>query len=367
MGIVGELAFDQLGETSPNPTVAALIVKDGEIIGQGIHLGSGKDHAEVMAIESCDTQPEGATLYVSLEPCHHSAKTPPCTLAIKNSGISRVVYGYADPNPNVTGGGAQYLMNEGIDCQHFSTLLIDSMYEAYKQCCLMNRPVLTLKVAMDHLGHIASDDGTPIAITSANMNRLALNWRGFHDALLTTDHTINQDNPRMNIRLGDRIISRDVFILAPNGEVNPKSQIFKTAKKVHLLMDQRAIDGGADRMFLDQGANVYGLHPNTGGFFAWDDILAQIGACGFHSVWLEAGKETSSYLLSNGIPDYCLLLVGHDTHASSKYNLSTTQLMLNAYALKEAYQLGGREFIYFLGRGQWPSYFLLREKLCLQG
>jgi len=110
-----DLAARGRGFTSPNPLVAAVVVKDGAVVGQGYHQFAGGPHAEVYAIDAAGGQARGATLYVNLEPCNHTGRTPPCTLKIVEAGIRRVVVGMQDPNPAVTGGGADFLKQRGIE------------------------------------------------------------------------------------------------------------------------------------------------------------------------------------------------------------------------------------------------------------
>ena len=115
MGQALDEARKGLGRTSPNPAVGAVVVKGGEVVGRGYHRKAGTPHAEVHALADAGERAQGATLYVTLEPCNHTGRTPPCTEAVLQAGISRVVIGMPDPNPRVAGGGAAYLRDRGLD------------------------------------------------------------------------------------------------------------------------------------------------------------------------------------------------------------------------------------------------------------
>ena len=125
------LAETRRGFCSPNPSVGAVVVKDGRIIGQGCHFASGSPHAEVEALSACSEDPAGSTIYVTLEPCCHWGKTPPCTSLLIEKKVGKVVYGFPDPNPVVEGKGAEALQHAGIPCERENNPEVNRFYESY--------------------------------------------------------------------------------------------------------------------------------------------------------------------------------------------------------------------------------------------
>ncbi len=151
------LARRGLGRTSPNPMVGAVVVKDGKIIGEGFHRATGEPHAEVEAIRAAGVETHGAELYVTLEPCNHYGRTPPCTQAIMAAGVKRVYYGIDDPNPSVIGGGAEFLRKAGIEV--VGQVLENrcrALNEVYLTNVTLRRPFVYLKLAMSLDGRIAT-------------------------------------------------------------------------------------------------------------------------------------------------------------------------------------------------------------------
>ncbi len=194
-----------IGYTSPNPTVGAVIVKEGRVIGKGYHKRAGLPHAEVEAIQSCRESLEGSTMYVTLEPCNHQGRTPPCTKAILEAGIRRVVIGVKDPNPNVKGGGAEELKRHGIsvitgileeDCKRIN--------EGYFKFVKTGFPFLVAKVAMTMDGFIATSIGESKWITGDEARVLVHRIRDRVDGVMVGVGTVLKDDPILNVRLKDK-------------------------------------------------------------------------------------------------------------------------------------------------------------------
>jgi diaminohydroxyphosphoribosylaminopyrimidine deaminase/5-amino-6-(5-phosphoribosylamino)uracil reductase len=203
-----ELATLGMGSVSPNPMVGAVIVCDGQIIGEGFHMKFGEAHAEVNAVKNVlDTHPDGhellkrSTIYVSLEPCSHFGKTPPCADLIIKNQIPRVVVGCRDPFANVDGKGIEKLQEAGIE-------VIEGILE--KDCISLNkrfftrvqkqRPYIILKWAQTKDGFFAPEDGTQKWITSLSAKQLVHQWRSEEDAVLVGKNTALADNPQLNVR-----------------------------------------------------------------------------------------------------------------------------------------------------------------------
>lgn len=197
------LARRAKGFTSPNPCVGAVVVKDGTIVGNGFHRAAGLPHAEVEALEDAGSKAMDATLYVTLEPCHHFGKTPPCTHKIINAGIKKVVIGCMDPNPLVCGGGLRYLKEKGITVvsgvlETESKRLIEdfSWYMQHDQ-----RPFVLLKCAATLDGRIATSTGDSKWITNEKSRRHVHRIRHEVDAILVGSGTLHADNPSLTSRI----------------------------------------------------------------------------------------------------------------------------------------------------------------------
>ena len=196
------LAEQGRGLTSPNPMVGAVVVRDGAVVGEGFHAEAGGPHAEIVALAAAGERARGATLYVTLEPCNHHGRTPPCTRAIRNAGVARVVTGAVDPNPHVTGGGADVLRASGIEV---AVGVLDgevrALNRAFFTAMLRRRPHVTLKSAMTLDGKIAARDGTSRWITGAEARAEAHRLRSESDAVVVGIGTALADDPALDVRL----------------------------------------------------------------------------------------------------------------------------------------------------------------------
>jgi diaminohydroxyphosphoribosylaminopyrimidine deaminase/5-amino-6-(5-phosphoribosylamino)uracil reductase len=192
------LARRGLGSTSPNPVVGALVVRDGRVIGSGYHKRAGGPHAEIVALGEAGDGARGATLYVTLEPCNHYGRTPPCTKAILESGISRVVIGARDPNPHVTGGGAAYLRAQGLEvrCGALNEAC-EAVNEVYIKYVTQDRPFVILKAALTLDGWIAASKGDSKWITNERSRRFVHTLRTRADAIMVGVETVIADDPRL--------------------------------------------------------------------------------------------------------------------------------------------------------------------------
>jgi diaminohydroxyphosphoribosylaminopyrimidine deaminase/5-amino-6-(5-phosphoribosylamino)uracil reductase len=198
------------GFPAPNPHVGAMIVKDGALVGEGFHPYKGAPHAEVYALQQAGERARGATLYVTLEPCCHYSFTPPCTNAVRDAGIARVVVGMLDPNPEVNGKGIEQLREAGIQVELLSpnipaeAKLIDAL-EAVNRIYLYwrrhDRPFITLKAAMSLDGKIATHTGDSKWITGTRARGMAHRLRAEHQAVLVGVETVIRDRPRLTARV----------------------------------------------------------------------------------------------------------------------------------------------------------------------
>jgi diaminohydroxyphosphoribosylaminopyrimidine deaminase/5-amino-6-(5-phosphoribosylamino)uracil reductase len=217
------------GFCSPNPAVGAIIVKDHKVLATGFHLGPGTHHAEVDAIKKLSpAETAGATIYISLEPCCHFGRTPPCTDALIQAGIKRVVYGYEDPNPLVKGKSQSLLQAANISCDYLPIAEIDAFYQSYSHWHLTKMPFITAKIALTLDGKMAGKLGQPIAITGPALQEFTHQSRKLSDAILTTAETILKDDPQLNIRLKNTIFTKPIYILDRQLKVSPEARIFST-------------------------------------------------------------------------------------------------------------------------------------------
>lgn len=193
-----QLARQAEGKTSPNPLVGSVIVKDNQIVGEGFHPGAGNPHAEVFALRAAGDRAQGATLYVNLEPCNHTGRTPPCTEAIVAAGIARVVVGIIDPDPRVSGGGVQRLKNAGIEVvTGVEASACRTVNEAFIHSVRYQRPFGILKYAMTLDGKIATSSGHSAWVTSPESRTWVHQMRGRCDAVIVGGQTVRKDNPRL--------------------------------------------------------------------------------------------------------------------------------------------------------------------------
>ncbi len=202
MKLALRLARRGLGRTSPNPMVGAVIVKNGRVIAQGYHRRYGGPHAEVVALRNAAEPVKGATLYVTLEPCCHHGKTPPCTDAILQSGIGRVVIGTPDPNPRISGTSVDILREHGVETR-VGVLEAEcrELNEAHFKYMSTGTPLVTLKFAQTLDGRIATAARDSRWISSEQFRKLAHRLRATHDAVLVGIETVLADDPQLTVRL----------------------------------------------------------------------------------------------------------------------------------------------------------------------
>ncbi len=215
MWLALDLAVQGLGRTSPNPMVGAVIVKDGEIIGTGYHQKAGAPHAEVNALTSAGERARGATLYVTLEPCSHFGRTPPCTEQIISAGIRKVVVAAVDPNPLMNGKGIEALKNAGIKVKigvlEEKARKLNEVFFTYITTGL---PFVTLKTAMSLDGKTATHKGFSRWISSEKSREYVHRLRNQVDAIMVGIGTILADNPRLNTRIpGEEEVKNPVRVI----------------------------------------------------------------------------------------------------------------------------------------------------------
>ncbi|MEO8401390.1 MAG: bifunctional diaminohydroxyphosphoribosylaminopyrimidine deaminase/5-amino-6-(5-phosphoribosylamino)uracil reductase RibD [Gammaproteobacteria bacterium] len=303
-----DLAKLRRGFTSPNPSVGAILVnREGQIIGSGYHQGPGSPHAEIIALQSLTESPENSTLYVTLEPCCHIGRTPPCTDAIVNANIGRVVYGYRDPNPIVSGEGAALLTTAEIRCEHIMLPEINLFYQSYDYWQRTHKPFITAKLAMSLDGKIAGEAGERKQITGRELQIFTHQMRKTSDAILTTAKTIIQDNPQLNIRLENTVIAKPLYILDRQLTCPLDAAIFTTAQSITVFHAVHA-DQEKREQLQAQGARCVVIDETPEGLNLIP-IIEHIGNDGAHDLWVETGGKCLASFLKNNALQKLLLYI----------------------------------------------------------
>lgn len=289
-----------LGSCAPNPAVAAVVVRNGQCIAQGYHHGPGQPHAEVEALQSVES-PSDCELYVTLEPCCHQGRTPPCTDFIISKRLKKVYFGYFDPNPAVAGRGQQLLQQAGIICEYLALPEIDLFYRPYHYWWQYQRPWVTAKLAISDQHEVAIG-----ALTNSACQFFTHQQRLQHDALLTTVATIINDDPLYNARLIDPAIKKPLYILDREARLPLSARILQSCAPVIIFYHQ-ATDS---RLAALVSAGVECRYtPLCGTQLDLNHCLMSIGADGRHSLWVEAGATCFSSFLRQGLAHKVLVYI----------------------------------------------------------
>ena len=296
------LADKVKGISSPNPNVGAVIVKNNEVIGKGFTQLYGKDHAEIQALKSCTKDPIDADLYVTLEPCSHYGKTPPCTDAIIKAGIKNVYAGIKDPNPKVNGQGFQTLNKAGINTKYpYCENIIKKQLEYYLHWMKYKKPFVILKNAVSLDGKIAAENGESKWITNEASRNKVHHLRQEVDAVMTTINTVIKDDPLLNVRLDEVKSHPQRVILDPKLQIPTESQIFQTMSqyKTILFYDKNMKFDPMAKKKLHQCQTVAVSCENY--LLNIDEVLSALAEMNITSVLIEAGPTLSSCLLKNNL------------------------------------------------------------------
>jgi diaminohydroxyphosphoribosylaminopyrimidine deaminase / 5-amino-6-(5-phosphoribosylamino)uracil reductase len=300
MELALSLAEKGRGHTSPNPMVGAVIVLDGEIVGQGFHRKAGDDHAEIMALREAGECARGATLYVTLEPCCHFGKTPPCSESIIKNGIKRVVAAMTDPNPLVCGGGFTSLHRHHIEIE--SGVLEDrarKLNEAYFKYIRTKIPFVTLKLAMTLDGRIADRDGGSRWITGPEARKRVHLLRAWSDAVMVGAGTVLADNPRLTVR--DAEGSNPWRIILDSHLRSPlDSHVFDDTRVIVVTGEKP--DTAKLPELGRRGIEVWQIESKEGKI-SLNDVLRKMGERSMTSLLCEGGSALATTLLREGFVD----------------------------------------------------------------
>lgn len=297
-----ELAKQGAGWTAPNPLVGAVVVKNGRVIGEGYHRKYGELHAERNALAACTEDPAGATLYVTLEPCCHYGKTPPCTEIIIEKKIAKVVIGSRDPNPKVAGKGARILREHGIEVvEDYMREACDALNPVFFRYITTKTPYVVLKFAMTLDGKIATRTGASKWITGEAARNHVHQLRGRYAGILAGIGTVLADDPMLNCRIDGahqplRIIL-DSHLRIPMG-----SRLVRSAKEYPLLIvcneSTRDREEGTNRIqkLEEAGAKVWTL-PEKNGHPDLNVLMQRLSEEKIDSVLIEGGGTVNEAAL----------------------------------------------------------------------
>lgn len=300
------LARRGIGHTSPNPMVGAVLVNDtGAIIAEGYHRKAGGPHAEAAALARAGESARGATLYVTLEPCNHTGRTPPCTDAIIASGVRRVVCATADPNPQVAGGGLKRLRQAGIEVLlHDGEREAEELNRAFFTWCRLHRPWVTLKAAMSLDGKVATDAGESKYLTQQRARRHAHELRRTHDAILVGSGTILADDPQLTYRGAARGTDPVRVVLDSRGRIADVAAIFRGDSPTPVLVFTTASASTAwERSIFSAGAEVIRVVDDAAGRVSVDAVLAELADRRILSVLVEGGPTVHQSFLRHRLAD----------------------------------------------------------------
>ena len=313
-----QLALDlaKQGEftTTPNPSVGCVLVKDGKVVGKGFHAKAGEPHAEVMALREAGENARGATVYVTLEPCSHFGRTPPCAKGLVEAGVSKVIAAMCDPNPQVAGKGLQILSDAGI--QSAVGLLeenAEQLNKGFLKRMRTGKPFVQLKLAMSIDGKTAMASGESKWITGAQARADVQQYRAKASAILSTSQTVLADDPSLNVRWEE--LPLDVkagyaqeklrqpvrVILDSNHKVRSDFKVFLTESPVWLVgeEDYSLTDFPlfTDYLKLDRNQGETRLQA----------LMAELGKRQINTLWVEAGATLAGALITENLVDELII------------------------------------------------------------
>jgi diaminohydroxyphosphoribosylaminopyrimidine deaminase / 5-amino-6-(5-phosphoribosylamino)uracil reductase len=298
-----ELAATARGRTSPNPLVGAVVVKNGRPIGEGFHEQAGLPHAERAALEACEEDPAGATMYVSLEPCAHEGRTPPCTDAILEAKIARVVVASDDPTPKANGRGLGILRDEGVEVEVVNGVVAAQarlLNQAFRKHALTGRPHVTYKVAATLDGKIATATGDSKWISNAASRARAHRWRAEADAVAVGIHTAMADDPLLTSRV-DAVAKQPARVVFDSeASLKLDSQLVASIDEAPLIVVcSRAAKRTAMQTLESAGADVI-VATGQNEPARVKAALDELGARGIQSVLLEGGPHLAGTFFDVG-------------------------------------------------------------------
>ncbi|MFC1848237.1 bifunctional diaminohydroxyphosphoribosylaminopyrimidine deaminase/5-amino-6-(5-phosphoribosylamino)uracil reductase RibD [Chloroflexota bacterium] len=334
------LARRGLGKTSPNPMVGALIVKNGEIIGQGYHRRFGDNHAEINAIHDAGEDISDATLYVTLEPCcHHGKKTPPCLDTLLKYDLGRVVIGTPDPNPQVSGRSIEMLKERGIATEvGVLTEKCLQLNEAYFKYIRTGIPFVTLKFAQTLDGRIATTTGDSRWISSEPSLGFAHKLRSLHDAVLVGIGTVLSDDPQLTVRLLKgrnpiRVVADSSLKIPPGAKILKDQEFART-----IIATTSHADSGKLAALTHMGIETLTANADNEGKVDLGDLLRKLGGKSISSVLVEGGAAISTSLISQKLFDRLVVIMAPKIMGKGIDAIGDLRIFEAGHAVKLSFQ-----------------------------
>ena len=290
-----ELAAKALGRTSPNPLVGAVVVQNGEVVGEGFHPRAGEPHAEVFALKAAGERARGSTIYVSLEPCNHYGRTPPCSEALINAGVSKVVVGMVDPNPLVAGGGMARLRAAGIEVVvGVEEAACRRLNEGFIHRILYQRPLGILKYAMTLDGKIATTSGHSAWVTNQDARAEVHRLRAACDAVIIGGNTVRQDNPDLTSHNCDAHNPLRV-VMSRSLNLPEQARLWDTREAPTLVLTEVGSSQTFQNMLREKGVEVLEFRSLTP-----EQVMTHLYERGFCSVLWECGGILAASAIAQG-------------------------------------------------------------------
>ncbi|MEN8211184.1 MAG: bifunctional diaminohydroxyphosphoribosylaminopyrimidine deaminase/5-amino-6-(5-phosphoribosylamino)uracil reductase RibD [Thermodesulfobacteriota bacterium] len=334
------LAKTAKGFTSPNPCVGAVVVKNNTIVGRGFHKAAGLAHAEVEALDDAGIKARGATLYVTLEPCNHFGKTPPCTRKIINAGIKKVVVGCSDPNPDVCGEGLKYLRDKGLEVlsgvlENQAQILIEDFIWYVKN----KTPFVTLKCASTLDGHIATSTGDSKWITNEKSRGFVHKIRHEVDAILVGSGTLHADNPSLTSRIqGVKTKDPARVILDTHLSIKEDARVLTLKSNAEtFIITGPKISPEKRSLIESKGAHIIQI-PLKEQKLDLNKLMIKLGDMSILSLLIEGGSIVAGSVLKQGIVNKALFFLAPKFLGSSDgismFDGEGPKLIKDAFELK---------------------------------
>jgi len=299
-----QLARQGLNTTHPNPRVGCVICRDGQVVGSGWHKKAGEAHAEINALREAGDKAAGGTAYITLEPCSHSGRTPPCVEALISAKIARVVCAIEDPNPDVNGNGFQRLRKAGIEVQcGLMAAQAEELNEGFLMRMRSGRPWVRIKLAQSLDGHIALANGSSQWISGPEARADVQNWRARSDAILTGIGTVLADDPSLNVRNSKSARQPARIIVDSQWRMPVNARLLSLPGDVIIA---GLSDNPVPQALRKTTANCMVL-PSSEGRVDMTALLAELGKRAFNEVQLEAGATLCGTLIQQGLVDELLI------------------------------------------------------------
>jgi diaminohydroxyphosphoribosylaminopyrimidine deaminase/5-amino-6-(5-phosphoribosylamino)uracil reductase len=311
MGLALEEAKKGIGRVSPNPAVGAIIVKDGKIVGRGYHKRAGTPHAEVHAIRDAGQLAKNATLYVTLEPCNHTGKTPPCTEAIIRAGITSVVIGMPDPNPRVSGGGAGYLKTQGVEiCSGVFEQQCKELNHPFIKHSLTGLPWIIMKAGLSLDGRISFSPKQGAALTGSESKIYVHQIRNQVDAILIGVETALIDNPHLTTRLGGIEETRDPLRIVLDSRLRLPTDarmLHQSSSAETWVFCSEQASPEKERRLVKSGARVFRVPSDADNRVDLFELLRFLGKKNITSILVEGGSQVHGAFYRQNFVDELLL------------------------------------------------------------